>query len=115
LQSAATAALAIAMNGLMTAIEENIPIVNVVFNNQALGWVKHGQGERNIACDFAAFDHANIARAMGCHGISGGRSTPACAALQEALTCDKPTVVDVRTSLNETFMKVTSPLLGERT
>jgi len=105
----------IAMNGLMTAIEENIPIVNVVFNNQALGWVKHGQGERNIACDFAAFDHANIARAMGCHGIRVEDPRQLAPALQEALTCDKPTVVDVRTSLNETFMKVTSPFLGERT
>ncbi len=104
----------IAMNGLMTAIEENIPVVNIVFNNQALGWVKHGQGERNIACDFAAFDHANIARAMGCHGIRVEDPRQLAPALQEALTCDKPTVVDVRTSLNETFMKVTSPLLGER-
>jgi len=41
----------------------------------------------------------------------GGRSTPACAALQEALTCEQATVVDVRTSLNN-VMKVTSPLLG---
>jgi acetolactate synthase-1/2/3 large subunit len=104
----------IAMNGLMTAIEENIPIVNVVFNNQALGWVKHGQGERNIACDFAAFDHANIARAMGCHGIRVEDPRQLAPALQDALTCGKPTVVDVRTSINETFMKVTSPLLGER-
>src|SRR5207237_10414627 len=59
----------IAMNGLMTAIEERIPIVNVVFNNGALGWVLHGQGERPIASQFAPFDHAAIARAMGCEGI----------------------------------------------
>jgi acetolactate synthase-1/2/3 large subunit len=104
----------IAMNGLMTAIEERIPIVNVVFNNQALGWVKHGQGERNIACDFAAFDHAGIARAMGCHGIRVEDPRQLAPALREAVTCDKPVVVDVRTSINETFMKVTSPLLGER-
>lgn len=104
----------IAMNGLLTAIEEHIPIVNVVFNNQALGWVKHGQGDRNIACDFAAFDHAGIARAMGCHGIRVEDPRQLPTALTEALTSDKPTVVDVRTSLNETFMKVTSPLVGER-
>jgi acetolactate synthase-1/2/3 large subunit len=105
---------AIGMNGLMTAIEENIPIVSVIFNNGALGWVKHGQGERNIACDFANFDHAAIARAMGCHSIHVEDPRQLAPALQEALTCDKPAVVDVHTSLSESFVKVTSPLVGER-
>jgi acetolactate synthase-1/2/3 large subunit len=104
----------IGMNGLMTAIEENIPIVTVVFNNGALGWVKHGQGERNIACDFASFDHAAIARAMGCHGIRVENPNQLAPALHEALTSDKPAVVDVHTSLSESFVKVTSPLVGER-
>jgi len=104
----------IGMNGLMTAVEENIPIVTVVFNNGALGWVKHGQGERNIACDFANFDHAAIARAMGCEGIRVENPSQLAPALHEALTSDKPTVVDVHTSLSESFVKVTSPLVGER-
>jgi acetolactate synthase I/II/III large subunit len=105
---------AIGMNGLMTAIEENIPIVSVVFNNKALGWVKHGQGERNIACDFASFDHAAIARSMGCQGIRVENPNQLAPALHEALTSDRPTVVDVHTSLSESFVKVTSPLVGER-
>lgn len=105
---------AIGMNGLMTALEERIPVVNVVFNNNALGWVKHGQGERNIACDFHNFDHAALARSLGCHGIRVEEPRQLAPALQEALNSDKPTVVDVHTSLSETFMKVTSPLLGER-
>jgi acetolactate synthase-1/2/3 large subunit len=105
---------AIGMNGLMTALEENIPIVTVVFNNNALGWVKHGQGERNIACDFANFDHAAIARAMGCHGTRVEDPRQLVPALQEALISDKPAVVDVHTSLSESFVKVTSPLVGER-
>ncbi len=104
----------IGMNGLMTAIEEHIPIVSVVFNNGALGWVKHGQGERNIACDFANFDHAAIARAMGCHGVRVEEPHQLAPALHEALASDKPAVVDVHTSLNESFVKVTSPLVGER-
>ncbi|MFN8559736.1 MAG: thiamine pyrophosphate-dependent enzyme [Dehalococcoidia bacterium] len=59
----------IAMNGMMTAVEERIAIVTVVFNNSALGWVLHGQGDRPLASTFAPFDHAAIARAMGCEGI----------------------------------------------
>jgi acetolactate synthase-1/2/3 large subunit len=105
---------AIGMNGFMTAIEERIPVVSVVFNNGALGWVKHGQGERNIACDFADFDHAGIARAMGCGGIRVEQPNQLVPALQEALASDRPFVVDVHTSLSESFVKVTSPLVGER-
>lgn len=105
---------AIGMNGLMTAIEKNIPIVAVVFNNGALGWVKHGQGERNIACDFADFDHAAIARAMGCNASRVEDPRLLEPALRDALASDKPAVVDVHTSLSESFVRVTSPLVGER-
>lgn len=103
----------IAMNGLMTAIEERIPIVTVVFNNGALGWVLHGQGERPIASQFAPFDHAAIARAMGCEGIRVERPVDLEPAFRRALAVDRPAVVDVVTSLKETFQKVTSPLAAQ--
>ena len=45
----------------MTAIEEDIPIVVVVFNNAALGWVLHGG--TGFAAKFNDFDFASIARA----------------------------------------------------
>ena len=57
---------AMTMNGLMSAVEHDIPIVVVVFNNSALGWVLHGSGP--FAAEFNDFDHAAIARAMGCRG-----------------------------------------------
>ena len=61
---------AMTMNGLMTAREQRIPIVVVVFNNSALGWVKHEQEERGteIASDLGRYDHAAIARSLGCQG-----------------------------------------------
>ncbi len=100
----------IAMNGMMTAREVRIPIVTVVFNNSALGWVLHGQGERPIASSFAPFDHAAIARAMGCDGIRVERPADLAPALTSALAGGRPAVIDVVTSLKETFRKVTSPL-----
>jgi len=103
---------AIGMNGLMTALDENIPITVVVLNNNALGWVRHGQRERNIACDFGNFDHAAIARAMGCHGVRVEHPRELAPALKQALAADQPAVVDVRTSLDESFLRVTSPLVG---
>ena len=102
----------IAMNGMMTAREEQIPIVTVVFNNGALGWVLHGQEERPIASEFAPFDHAAIARAMGCDGIRVERPGDLALALK-VIAGGRPTVVDVVTSLKETFRKVTSPLAAQ--
>ena len=99
---------AMTMNGLMTAIEQDIPIIIVVFNNQALGWVLHGGGP--FAAEFNDFDHAAIARAMGCHGVRV--TDPAAFGSGAARGADArvPTVIDVRTSLAQSFADITSPL-----
>ena len=101
---------AIAMNGLMTAIDEGIPIAVVVFNNSFLGWVRHGQGERPIASGLGSYDHAAIARAMGCEGIRVERAEDLQGALGRALAAKGPAVVDVVTSMDPTFNDVRSPL-----
>jgi len=102
---------AMTMNGMMTAIEHDIPITTVVFNNNALGWVLHGGGP--FAAEFNDFDHAAIARAMGCNGTRIEDANDLGPALQEALVSRKPTVLDVRTSLKTSFADVTSALANE--
>ncbi len=99
-----------AVGGLMTARDENIPIVSVVLNNSALGWVKHGQGNRPIASTFSEMDFAAIARAIGCRGIRVTRPQEIAPAVREALAGTAPTVIDVVTSLRPSFRDVTSPL-----
>jgi acetolactate synthase I/II/III large subunit len=99
------------MNGMMTAIEQDIPIVTVVFNNNALGWVLHGGGP--FAAEFNDFDHAAIARAMGCRGERIEDAARLGPAIQEAVAARQPTVLDVRTSLKTSFADVTSPLAVE--
>ncbi len=99
---------AMTMNGLMTGIEQDIPIIVVVFNNKALGWVLHGGGP--FAAEFADFDHAAIARAMGCNGVRVTEPAALGTALREALNARVPTVIDVRTSLAQSFADITSPL-----
>jgi acetolactate synthase I/II/III large subunit len=99
---------AMTMNGLMTGIEQDIPIITVVFNNMALGWVLHGGGP--FAAEFADFDHAAIARAMGCHGVRVTDPSAIGPALLEAMNARLPTVIDVRTSLAQSFADITSPL-----
>lgn len=99
---------AMTMNGLMTALEQDIPITVVVFNNNALGWVYHGGGP--FAAEFRDFDHAAIARAMGCRGVRVSDPAALRPALQEAAASRAPTVIDVRTSLSVTFADVMSKL-----
>jgi len=99
---------AMTMNGLMTAVEQDIPIITVVFNNNALGWVLHGSGP--FAAEFNDWDHAAIARALGCRGVRVEEPDGLKPALQEALAARQPSVIDVRTSLKVTFADITSQL-----
>lgn len=99
---------AMTMNGLMTAIEHDIPIIVVIFNNNALGWVYHGSGP--FAAGFKDFDHAAIARAMGCNGVRVTEPSELRPALQAALASRLPSVIDVRTSMEVSFADITSPL-----
>jgi acetolactate synthase I/II/III large subunit len=99
---------AMTMNGLMTAVEQDIPIITVVFNNNALGWVLHGSGP--FAAEFNDWDHAAIARSLGCRGVRIEDPAGLKPALQEALAARQPTVIDVRTSLEVTFADITSQL-----
>jgi acetolactate synthase-1/2/3 large subunit len=99
---------AMTMNGLMSAIEHDLPITVVIMNNQALGWVLHGSGP--FAAEFQDFDHGAIARAMGCNGMRVTDPAELGPALRQAVASRVPTVIDVRTSLDVTFRDITSPL-----
>jgi acetolactate synthase I/II/III large subunit len=97
------------MNGMMTALEQDIPIVAVVFNNRALGWVLHGGGP--FAAEFRDFDFAAVARAMGCGGARVSDPGQLGPAIREAIGSRQPAVIDVATSLHDiTFADITSPL-----
>ncbi len=99
---------AMTMNGLMTALENDVPIVTLILNDHALGWSKHSRGD--FAARFDEFDHAAMARAMGCRGIKVTKPDGLDAALHEASTAGVPTVIDVESSLATAFSDVVSPL-----
>lgn len=99
------------MNGILTAKDEDIPIVTVILNNSALGWVKHGQGNRPLASSFAETDYAAIAEAMGVDGVRVEKASDIRPAMEAALASGRPTVVDVVTAFEGlSFRDVTSPL-----
>lgn len=103
---------AMSMNGLLTAVEENIPVIVIVLNNSCLGWVYHGQRNRHIASEFGEFNYAAIAREMGCRSFRATSEDEFSAAISAALTETRPVVIEAVVGRKQTFLDVTSPLVG---
>jgi|SRR5690625_55924 len=101
---------AMSMNGLMTAIEAQLPIIVVIFNNQMLGWSTHIRGP--FGAQFANFDHAAIARSLGCNGSSADTPDEFSTALREALLSELPTVIDVKVSDSISYKDLTAQFDG---
>lgn len=78
-----------------------LPITVLVLNNGILGYQKHAEdvifGEHTDAVDFAAVDHAAIARACGVNGVRVERGEDVGAALDAAFASGAPALIDVIT------------------
>jgi acetolactate synthase-1/2/3 large subunit len=86
---------------LETARRMQVKIVLTVLNNGVLAYQKDAEdvkfGRHTSAVRFAPVDHAQIARACGCHGVRIERAADYLPALREALAADETTVIDVLT------------------
>src|SRR5688572_25096893 len=86
---------------LETARRTKTPVVITVLNNRVLGYQKDAEdvkfGRHTQACHFTPVDHAAIARACGCRGVSIGKASEYLPALREALSLNETTVLDVDT------------------
>ena len=89
------------LGDLETARRLGANFITIVFNNAASGYVKalqhavYGAGNYQSS-DLIEMDYANIAKAMGCHGIRVADPEKLGPAITEALTkTDIPTVIDV--------------------
>jgi acetolactate synthase-1/2/3 large subunit len=86
---------------LETARRMQAKIVLTVLNNGVLAYQKDAEdvkfGRHTTACYFAPVDHAQIARACGCHGVRVERPSEYLPALREALAAEETTVIDVIT------------------
>jgi acetolactate synthase-1/2/3 large subunit len=85
---------------VITAVEWDLPVVWIVFNNQALGAIRDGQvydfGERIIGTEFRErADFAQLARAFKAEGISVNEYSELTPAVEHALNCGKPCVIDL--------------------
>ncbi len=104
------------MNTMMNALQEGIAFTVVVFNNRALGWPLHVMAEENKKFfEFHDFDHAAIAKAMGCDGMRCTSVEDVTQALRAAQASPVPFVIDVPITLEADFRDSTSQIaLGPR-
>ncbi|MEO1612897.1 MAG: thiamine pyrophosphate-dependent enzyme, partial [Pseudomonadota bacterium] len=84
---------------LSTAVDADIPTVTVVMNNGCWGAEKAYQRDffngRYIGADVSSPDFAKAAELYGAKGFSAERLSDVAPAVEAALTCGKPAVVDV--------------------
>lgn len=86
---------------LETAARSDLAFVCIVLKNGVLGYQRDAElvkfGAHTNAIPIAEIDHAAIARACGCVGLSVEAPEELDGALAEALSLDRPVVLDVRT------------------
>ena len=83
---------------LETLVRLNLPITLIVLNNASYGWIKAGQkqlGEKYFSVDFSRGDHARIAEAYGMRGLRVERPSELTSALEEGLSTEGPSLIDV--------------------
>lgn len=84
------------VNALSTAMQYQLPLICIVFNDNALGMVRHHQPEgRRIASEFMETDNAAVARGFGCFGVQVSDSRDLPGALRDAQASGLPAVIDV--------------------
>lgn len=102
--------MAMTLHGLITAVEQRLKMTVVVLDNQILGWVYHGQKNRIIASEFADFDYAAIANAIGCQAASTDDVDSFRTALRAALDYDGVSVVVAKTSRDDRYQQMMTSL-----
>jgi acetolactate synthase I/II/III large subunit len=85
---------------LATAVQEELDVVILVVNNGMYGTIRMHQERhypgRVIGTDLRNPDFVALARAYGAHGALVERSEEIGDALDEALTCGRPALIELR-------------------
>ena len=85
---------------LATAVQEELAVVILVANNSSYGTIRMHQERhypgRVVATDLRNPDFVAYARAFGAHGALVERSQDVGAALDEALACGGPALIELR-------------------
>ncbi len=84
---------------ITVAVAEQLPVIFVVLNDQALGMIKHGQrlsGAEPIGYELPAVDFAKVAQGLGAQGFSIRTAQDLQALdIDQLCSADKPTLLDI--------------------
>lgn len=102
------------MNELATASRNNIPVIEVVINNQVLGMVRQWQdlyyGKRYSATVIDdTVDYCKVAEGLGCDAIRITKPEEVAPAVTKALACRRPVLVDVVIDRDDKVFPMVSP------
>ncbi|RBW70125.1 sulfoacetaldehyde acetyltransferase [Bacillus taeanensis] len=88
------------LHEISTAVEQKLPVIACVFNNEAWCAEKKNQvdfyNNRFVGADIEGPNFAEVAESMGAIGVRVDNTEDLKAAFQEALKADRPTVLDIR-------------------
>jgi acetolactate synthase-1/2/3 large subunit len=99
---------------LETAVRLNLPVVNIIVNNQCLGMERRGYVDYagEVPADPVAFspqDFSKIAQAFNCFGARAERPGDIRGAIAAALASGRPAIVDVQTDPEDSDSERTRP------
>ena len=97
---------------LSTALQYDAPVTYVVMNDAQLGMVRQGQGDQPVASEFVRTDWAAVAQGYGCVGLKVRQPDDIKPAVREALSGQKPAVVDVTIDPSEPMQERLRSSLG---
>ncbi len=97
---------------LSTALQYDAPVTYVVFNDAQLGMVRQGQGDQPIGSEFTRTDWAGVAEGYGAVGFRVKSPGEVQSAVLEALSGQKPAVVDVQIDPKEPMQERLKSTLG---
>jgi acetolactate synthase I/II/III large subunit len=95
------------MNGMeiSTAANYEIPVVWIIVNDSRLNMVYHAQSiyyaDRHVATTFKNPDYVKFADAFGCEGWRVDKAEEIKPAVQAALSCGRPSIVDIHIDPDE--------------
>ena len=98
-------AMTYSLGELATLVQQNMNITVVVMNNSAMGWIKWEQAVfwegKFVSTDLSDVNFAAIAQGMGLAGVNVTEPSDLRDALSQSWISDQPTLLDVRTAVNE--------------
>jgi len=98
-------AMTYCLGELATLAQEGLNVKVIVLNNSAMGWIKWEQAVfwegKFQSTDLSRVDFAMAGRGLGCAGMNVAEPADLREALAQAFASDAPTVVDIRTAVNE--------------